>query len=68
MSRPKRFVCIIASTIKAATYYVGAVSETPARLAAHNEGLCPIPHPSSVAILVCIDFDEEQPALKCERI
>jgi putative endonuclease len=68
VSHPKRFVYIITSTIKGATYYVGVTSDVAARLAAHNAGLNVHTSPHRPwRTLVVIEFDEEAPALKFEK-
>ena len=68
MACPKRFVYILTSTTKAATYYVGVTSDMPARLAAHNAGLnAHTAEHRPWRTLVVIEFDEEGPALKFEK-
>lgn len=68
MDAPRRFVYIIKSIAAPDEYYVGVTSDPQLRLQAHNRGLSP--HTSRHRpwrILVCIEFDEEEPALKFER-
>ena len=68
MPQPKRFVYILKSISDGDEYYVGVTSDPDLRLQAHNTGLSP--HTSRRRprrILVCIEFDEEGPALKFER-
>jgi predicted GIY-YIG superfamily endonuclease len=68
MSLPKRFVYILKSLVSPTEYYVGATSDMPARLKAHNEGLSP--HTTRWRPwrpLVVIEFDDEAPALEFER-
>lgn len=68
MSQPKRFVYILKSLAHPDEYYVGVTSDPQARLHAHNAGLSP--HTSTRRpwrFLVCIEFDEQEPALTFER-
>lgn len=68
MAGPKRFVYILKSLPKEHEYYVGLTSDPAARLRAHNAGLSP--HTAGYRpwrILVCIEFDEEAPAVQFER-
>ena len=68
MPRDRRFVYIIKSITTPDEYYVGVTSDVTLRLRNHNEGLSP--HTSRHRpwrMLVCIEFDEEEPALQFER-
>lgn len=68
MRAPRRFVYIIKSLATPDQYYVGVTSDPALRLQAHNAGLTS--HTSKHRpwrTLVCIEFDEEQPALEFER-
>jgi predicted GIY-YIG superfamily endonuclease len=68
MPEPKKFVYILKSVQNPEEYYVGVTSDPKARLQAHNAGLSP--HTASHRpwrILVCIEFDDEEPALRFER-
>ena len=68
MASPRRFVYIITSTVKAATYYVGVTSDMPSRLAAHNAGLnVHTARDRPWRTLIVIEFDEEAPALRFEK-
>ncbi len=65
---PKRFVYILKSVNDPHQYYVGVTSDLAARLNAHNAGLSP--HTASHRpwrTLVCIEFDDEEPAFRFER-
>jgi predicted GIY-YIG superfamily endonuclease len=68
MTAHKRFVYIIKSIHSDAQYYVGVTSNLPARLEAHNAGLSrhTVRH-RPWRLLVAIEFDEQEPALKFER-
>lgn len=68
MPEPKRFVYILKSVATPDEYYVGVTSNVTCRLREHNDGLSR--HTSQHRpwrILVVIEFDEEEPALKFER-
>jgi predicted GIY-YIG superfamily endonuclease len=68
MPDAKRFVHIIKSINRPATYYVGLTADVNARLAAHNAGLSP--HTAANRPwkrLVVVEFDEEQPAIEFEK-
>ena len=68
MSGSKRFVYIIKSLRNEHDYYVGLTSDPAARLQAHNSGLSA--HTANACpwrMLVCIEFDEEAPAVQFER-
>ena len=68
VSQPKPFVYILKSVEHPDAYYVGVTSDLQARLHAHNAGWSP--HTSTQRpwrVLVCIEFDEPEPALKFER-
>ena len=68
MAEPKRFVYILKSVQIEHEYYVGLTSEPDARLRAHNAGLSPhTARHRPWRILVCIEFDEESPAVQFER-
>jgi predicted GIY-YIG superfamily endonuclease len=68
MPQPKRFVYILKSLARPDEYYVGVTSDPCLRLQAHNAGLTPYTSRHRPwRILVCIEFDEEEPALKFER-
>ncbi len=68
MPPPKRFVYILKSISDQHEYYVGVTSDPDLRLKAHNAGSTG--HTSAHRpwrILVCIAFDEEEPARRFER-
>jgi predicted GIY-YIG superfamily endonuclease len=68
MAAPKRFVYILKSTQHEHVYYVGLTSDPDARLRTHNAGLSH--HTAQYRpwrTLVCIEFDEEGPAVLFER-
>ena len=68
MLPPKRFVYILKSVNRAATYYVGVTSDMEARLCWHNAGLSP--HTAEHRPwrrLVVIEFDAEPPAVAFEK-
>lgn len=68
MRAPRRFVYIIKSTSAPDEYYVGVTSDPALRLQAHNTGLTSYTSKHRPwRVLVCIEFDEEQPALEFER-
>jgi predicted GIY-YIG superfamily endonuclease len=68
MLQPKRFVYILKSVEHADEYYVGVTSDPGLRLMAHNAGLTTSTSKHRPwRILVCIEFDEERPALEFER-
>jgi predicted GIY-YIG superfamily endonuclease len=68
MSHSKRFVYIIKSVDHPTEHYVGLTSDPAARLRAHNAGRSPhTAHQGPWRMLVCIEFDEEEPALRFER-
>ena len=68
MPAPKRFVYILKSISTPPAYYVGLTSHPSTRLAEHNDGLCDSTSRGRPwRILVVIEFDEEEPALKFER-
>jgi predicted GIY-YIG superfamily endonuclease len=68
MAEPKRFVYILKSLLNEHEYYVGLTSNPDERLRAHNAGLSPHTAPHRPwRILVCIEFDEEAPAVEFER-
>ena len=68
MSEPKRFVYILKSVHNTHEYYVGLTSDPDGRPRSHNAGLS-----SHTArhrpwrTLVCIEFDDEEPAVQFER-
>ena len=68
MPQPKRFVYILKSVAHPDAYYVDLTADPRQRLEAHNAGLTPstLTH-RPWRILVCIEFDEEAPALEFER-
>lgn len=64
----RRFVYIIKSITTPDEYYVGVTSNVALRLREHNDGLSR--HPSRHRpwrTLVVIEFDQEEPARRCER-
>jgi predicted GIY-YIG superfamily endonuclease len=68
VTEPKRFVDILKSIKRAATYYVGVTSDLERPLEAHNAGLSP--HTTEARPwrrLVVIEFDEELPAMAFEK-
>ena len=68
MRAPRRFVYILKSIAAADEYYVGVTSDPALRLQAHNAGLTS--HTSKHRpwrIFVCVEFDEEEPALEFEQ-
>lgn len=68
MREPKRLVYIVKSVREPHQYYVGLTSDMTRRLEAHNAGLSP--HTAKHRpwrTLVCIEFDEEEPAAQFER-
>jgi predicted GIY-YIG superfamily endonuclease len=68
MPKPKRFVYILKSVAHPDEYYVGITADPCLRLHAHNAGLTPYTSRHRPwRILGCIEFDEEEPALKFER-
>jgi predicted GIY-YIG superfamily endonuclease len=68
MAEPKRFVYILTSLLTEHEYYVGLTSDPGTRLRAHNAGLSPhTSHHRPWRFLVCIEFDEESPAIEFER-
>jgi predicted GIY-YIG superfamily endonuclease len=68
MSAPRRFVYILKSLSQPDEYYVGVTSDPGVRLQAHNAGLTPsTARHRPWRVLVCIEFDEERPALDFER-
>ena len=68
MLQPKRFVYILKSVVDPNEYYVGVTADPDARLRAHTAGLSAhTPHHRPWRTLVCVEFDEEQPALQFER-
>jgi predicted GIY-YIG superfamily endonuclease len=68
MSAARRFVYIIKSTITPDEYYVGVTSDVELRLRDHNDGLSRhTSHHRPWRILVVIEFDAEEPALRFEQ-
>ena len=68
MRDAKRFVYIIQSIVRPASYYVGLTSDVEARLIAHNAGLSPHTAPNRPwKRLVVVEFDEEQSAVLFEK-
>lgn len=68
MANAKRFVYIIKSVPRPATYYVGVTADVHARLAAHNAGLSRHTAPNRPwKPLVIVEFDDEQPAITFEK-
>jgi predicted GIY-YIG superfamily endonuclease len=68
MSAPRRFVYILKSLSHSDEYYVGVTCDPGVRLEAHNGGLTPsTSRHRPWRILVCIEFDDEKPALEFER-
>jgi predicted GIY-YIG superfamily endonuclease len=68
MPAPKRFVYILKSENDPDQYYVGVTSDPDERLRVHNAGLSH--HTAQYRpwrTLVCVEFDEEEPALRFER-
>ena len=64
---PKRFVYILKSLLTEHEHYVGLTSDPDERLRAHNAGLSPHTEQRPWRIPVCIEFDEEAPAVEFER-
>ena len=68
MQRPKRFVYILKSIGIPHEYYVGVTSDPEARLRNHNSGMSAhTARHRPWRTLICIEFDEEAPALEFER-
>jgi predicted GIY-YIG superfamily endonuclease len=68
MRAPRRFVYIIKSIAARDEYYVGVTSDPALRLQTHHAGLTSYTSKHRPwRILVCIEFDEEEPALEFER-
>jgi predicted GIY-YIG superfamily endonuclease len=68
MPKAKRFVYILKSVQNPEEDYVGATSDPKARLQAHNEGLSPhTARHRPWRTLVCIEFDDAEPAARFER-
>jgi predicted GIY-YIG superfamily endonuclease len=68
MPGERRIVYIIKSLTTPDEYYVGVTSNMALRLRAHNGGRSPhTARHRPWRILVVVEFDEEEPALKFER-
>jgi putative endonuclease len=68
MLKPKRFVYILKSVREPHEYYVGVTADPEGRLHAHNAGLSPhTARHRPWRRLVCIEFDDEDPAIQFER-
>ena len=68
MPNPKRFVYILKSLGEPHEYYVGLTTDPQTRLHQHNAGLSPhTTRHRPWRILVSIEFDEEEPAIRFER-
>ena len=68
MAAPKRFVYILKSENDPDECYVGVTADPDARLRAHSAGMSA--HTARYRpwrTLVCIEFDEEEPAVRFER-
>ena len=65
---PKRFVYILRSLAVPDRRYVGMTTDVRARLAAHNAGLSPFTaRYRPWRMTVCIEFADEQQAVRFER-
>ena len=68
MPDPKRFVYILKSVYHPHEYYVGLTSDPDERLRLHNAGLSPhTARHRPWRTLVCIEFDEQEPAVLFEK-
>ncbi|HEY7449459.1 MAG TPA: GIY-YIG nuclease family protein [Vicinamibacterales bacterium] len=68
MSGPKRFVYILKSVHHPHEYYVGLTSDPDGRLRSHNAGLSlHTARHRPWRTLVCIEFDDEEPAVLFEK-
>ena len=66
--RGKRFVYVLRSEADPARYYTGLTSDVPARLAAHNAGLCAHTAPGRPwRIDIAVEFADEQRAVRFEQ-
>ena len=68
MAAPKRFVYILKSENDPDEYYVGMTADPDERLRAHNAGMSAhTVQDRPWRTVVCIEFDEEEPAVRFER-